>query len=158
QRLHAIADARWEIENILRSPSAVTASDARPARIPRLAWFLMASTLVAFISVAIVYFYEKAAAVAPEMRLEINTPPTPSPLEFALSPDGRYIVFVASGDGPQRLWLRALDKTEARPLPGTEGADYPFWSPDSQSVAFYTTGKLKRIEIAGGAPQILANA
>jgi Tol biopolymer transport system component len=75
----------------------------------------------------------------------------------ALSPDGRYIVFVASGDGPQRLWLRALDKTEAQPLAGTEGADNPFWSADSRSIAFSATGKLKRIDIAGSAPQVLAN-
>src|SRR5207245_9348820 len=84
----------------------------------------------------------------PEMRLEINTPATSAPQEFALSPDGRYIVFVASGDGPQRLWLRALDKTDAQPIAGTEGGDYPFWSPDSRSIGFTAAGKLKRIDIA----------
>src|SRR5262249_53203615 len=137
QRFHAIADVRLEIENIMRSPAALTASEAPPVRNPRLAWFLMAMTLAAFISVAIIYFHDKSSGDAPEMRLEINPPPSPSPLEFALSPDGRYIVFVASGDGPQRLWLRALNKTEAQALAGTEGADYPFWSPDSRSIAFY---------------------
>jgi Tol biopolymer transport system component len=89
------------------------------------------------------------------MRLEIATPATSVPLQFALSPDGRYIAFVASGDGPQRLWLRALDKTEAQPLPGTEGVDMPFWSADSRSIGFTATGKLKRIDIAGGPPQVL---
>src|SRR5262249_5440199 len=74
------------------------------------------------------------------------------------SPDGRYIVFVASGDGQQRLWLRSLDKTEAQPMPGTEGATYPFWSPDSRSIGFFAIGKLKRIDIDGGAPQTLADA
>ena len=91
------------------------------------------------------------------MRLEITTPPTLSPLEFALSPDGRYIAFVASGDGPQRLWLRALDKADAQPMAGTDGAHYPFWSANSRSIGFFSTGKLKRIDIAGGAPQLLAN-
>src|SRR5262249_11251184 len=104
------------------------------------------------------YFREKAAANAPEMRLEINTPSTPAPLEFALSPDGRYIVFVASGDGPQRLWLRALDKTDAQPMKGTEGADYPFWSPDNRSIGFFASGKLKRIDVAGGLPQVLTGS
>src|SRR5207249_3057227 len=108
-------------------------------------------------SIAIVHFGEKPVAEAPEMRLDIITPSTSAPLEFALSPDGRYIVFVASGDGPQRLWLRALDKTEAQPIVGTEGANYPFWSPDSRSIGFTAAGKLKRIDIAGGPPQILAN-
>ena len=103
------------------------------------------------------YVRQKPVAELPEMRLDIITPSTSAPLEFALSPDGRYIVFVASGDGPQRLWLRALDKTEAQPLPGTEGAQYPFWSPDSRAIAFTAASKLKRIDIAGGSPQVLAN-
>ena len=92
------------------------------------------------------------------MRLQINTPSTPAPLHFALSPDARHIVFVASGDGPQRLWLRALDNTDARPMAGTEGAEYPFWSADSRSVGFFASGKLYRIDIGGAPPQALANA
>jgi len=79
-------------------------------------------------------------------------------LKFALSPDHRSIAFIASGDGPQRLWLRALDKTEARPLAGTAGADFPFWSPDSRSIGFFAEGKLKRVDVAGGPPQALVNA
>ena len=71
----------------------------------------------------------------PEMRLEITTPATSSSLDFSLSPDGRNLVFVASGDGPQRLWLRRLDKTEAQQLAGTEDATFPFWSPDSRFIA-----------------------
>ena len=94
----------------------------------------------------------------PEMRVEITTPATDAPLQFALSPDGRSLVFVASGDGPPRLWLRPLDQTEARPLAGTEGATYPFWSPDSRSIGFFAAGKLLRLDVAGGAPQVLATA
>ena len=61
---------------------------------------------------------------APEMRLQIiHAFHSRDRAEFALSPDGRHLVFVASGDGPQRLWLRSLDKTEAQPMPGTDGAD-----------------------------------
>ena len=58
----------------------------------------------------------------PRCGPEIVTPSTSDPVSFALSPDGRQIVFVASGDGPSRLWLRRLDATEAQPLAGTEGA------------------------------------
>src|SRR3989441_4191412 len=101
---------------------------------------------------------QKPAPSVPEMRIEINTPSTAAPTQFALSPDGRHIVFVASGDGPERLWLRSLDKTDAQPLAGTDGASYPFWSPDSTSVGFFADGKLKRIDIVGGAPQVLADA
>ena len=58
----------------------------------------------------------------PETRLDIVTPATDQPASFALSPDGRQIVFVASGDGASRLWLRSLATTTAQPLAGTEGA------------------------------------
>jgi hypothetical protein len=92
------------------------------------------------------------------MRVEITTPATQAPLSFALSPDGKSIVFVASGDGPQRLWLRRLNKTDAQPLAGTDGADYPFWSPDNRSLGFFADGKLKRIDLAGGPPHVLADA
>ena len=92
------------------------------------------------------------------MRLEVITPPTSEPTSFALSPDGRRLAFVASAEGQQRLWLRSLDQVTAQPLAGTEGATYPFWSPDSRSIGFFADGKLKRIDIAGGPPQVLANA
>jgi Tol biopolymer transport system component len=94
------------------------------------------------------------------MRLQIVTPPTSAPLHFALSPDGRFIVFVASEstDKRGRLYLRALDKTEAEPMSGTDEARYPFWSADSRSVGFFASGMLYRIDITGGPPQALTTA
>src|SRR4029453_8759836 len=96
-------------------------------------------------SLAIVHFREAPAAGPPEMRTEIVTPDTTDPISFALSPDGRQIVFVASGDGPSGLWVRSLTSTNAQPLAGTEGAAYPFWAPDSRSIGFFSAGKLKRL-------------
>ncbi len=158
RRFHAIADVRLEIEQALSAAQETTAHAVVPARNSRLAWIVAAIAVIAFASVEFIHFRERPAPDPPEMRVEINTPPTPSPLEFALSPDGKYIVFVASGDGQQRLWLRALDKTEAQPMPGTEGAGYPFWSADSRSIGFTAAVKLKRIDIAGGPPQTLSNS
>ena len=66
-------------------------------------------------------------------------------------------MFSASNEGKSQLWVRPLDSGAARPLAGTEGASYPFWSPDSASVGFFADSKLKRIDIAGGALQVLAN-
>ena len=86
----------------------------------------------------------------------VNTPSTGDPLSFAISPDGRRLVFSASNEGKSQLWVRALDSLAAKPL--ADGATSPFWSPDSASVGFFADGKLKRIAIVGGAPQILANA
>ncbi|NOT28063.1 MAG: serine/threonine-protein kinase [Acidobacteria bacterium] len=97
-----------------------------------------------------------ATPAPPETRVDIVTPATTETTSFALSPDGRQIVFVASGDGAPRLWLRPLDQATAQPLAGTEGAQYPFWSPDSRSVGFFDGSSLKRVNLAGGSPQTLA--
>jgi eukaryotic-like serine/threonine-protein kinase len=76
-----------------------------------------------------------------------------------LSPDGQRIVFVLrSEDGRSRLWVRALEEEAARPLPGTEGASYPFWSADSRALGFFAETKLKRIDAAGAPPQVLCSA
>jgi eukaryotic-like serine/threonine-protein kinase len=77
---------------------------------------------------------------------------------FVVSPDGRHVVFVATTPGPQMLFLRSLGTLAAKPLPGTEGVAYPFWSPDSRSIAFFAAGKLKKMQIAGGSPAVICDA
>jgi Tol biopolymer transport system component len=78
----------------------------------------------------------------------------------ALSPDGRYLTFIArrTGGSADLLWVRSLDTLEVRPLTGTDGANFPFWSPDSKSIAFFTPGKLRKIDVSGGPPQTLCDA
>jgi Tol biopolymer transport system component len=76
----------------------------------------------------------------------------------SISPDGRWIVYVGSSGEQDRLYLRAIDSLESRPLPGTEGAISPFWSPDSRQVGFYADGKIQRIPVAGGPPQVICPA
>jgi Tol biopolymer transport system component len=155
QRLGDIRDARIEIEEAQADPDAHAVSAARP----QLAWIVALAVVTALTAaLAIPAVRHLTETPVPEMRLEITTPSTTAPLVFALSPDGRYIVFVASGDGPRRLWLRALDKVEAQPMPGTDGADLPFWSADSRSVGFFAASRLYRIDIGGGPPQMLATA
>ena len=76
----------------------------------------------------------------------------------AISPDGRTLAFVASTTkGDPLLYLRPLDSLEAQPIAGSEGAGRPFWSPDSKSVGFGAGGKLKRVNVAGGAPAALCD-
>jgi Tol biopolymer transport system component len=73
-----------------------------------------------------------------------------------VSPDGQKLVFTGrSADGKRQLYVRQLASAEATPLPGTDDAYEPFWSPDSRSLGFAAQGKLKRIDIAGGRPQTL---
>jgi len=82
-----------------------------------------------------------------------------SPAPVAISADGRKLVYGArDANGKEMLWVRLIEDVEARPLPGTEGATYPFWSPDSRFVGFFAEGKLKKISFSGGAPQTLAAA
>ena len=76
----------------------------------------------------------------------------------AISPDGRTLTFTGRVQGKTQLWVRPLDSATARPLAGTQGAYYPFWSPDSETVAFFADGKLKRIALAGGPPQTICDA
>jgi serine/threonine protein kinase/Tol biopolymer transport system component len=150
--------ARLEIDEALGSKEADR--DLMPTGVDRRERRLWASALglLVVISAAVLIWSLRSTRIAtPEMRLQIDTPSTAAPLQFALSPDGRHIVFAASGDGPQRLWLRALDRVDAQPLVGTDGASYPFWSPDSRSVGFFASNKLFRIDIAGGPPQALTS-
>jgi len=75
-----------------------------------------------------------------------------------ISPDGRTVAFVAASAAGSKLWTRPLDSTVARELPGTDNAQYPFWSPDSRSIGFFANGKLQRLDLAGGPPVTLAPA
>jgi eukaryotic-like serine/threonine-protein kinase len=78
---------------------------------------------------------------------------------FALSPDGTRLAFVAtSRDGHDAIWLRALSGSGAQPMEGTDGAMYPFWSPDSESVGFFAEGKLKVLDISSGTVRVLCEA
>jgi serine/threonine protein kinase len=142
------------------SPSA----SAPRRRRERVAWAMAAVFCLSTIGLAILPYLRRTPA-APVLRVAIPVPEAgtirrlvgsalPNPL--ALSPDGKYLAFVATVGTTPFLWLRPLDSQTANQLGGTEGAVGPFWSPDSQSIAFFANGKLKRIGVSGGDPQTLA--
>jgi hypothetical protein len=93
----------------------------------------------------------------PKARLVVALPP-PDRLAgmnlpaVAVSPDGTYIAYVATRGGKQQLFLRAMDSLEAKPVPYTEGASGPFFSPDGQWIGFFGSGKLKKVSRSGGSP------
>jgi serine/threonine protein kinase len=156
QRMRNIADARFRIEDAANEP-ANTAAPVAPPRRERLLWF--AVTLALLLSLVTSLVYRRDAPVSlPEMRLEIATPLGADVADFAISPDGRQLVFQATVDGKNQLWLRRLDSESSLPLAGTENGSFPFWSPDNRSLGFFAGGQLKRIDVAGGLVQTLADA
>jgi hypothetical protein len=155
QRLRDIGDALFLLED-----------NAQPAeQRSSVPWKLgaAAATLVACAALGLMWLAPRQAAPA-AMRLSVdlgdNATLEPNRANvFALSPDGSRVVFT-TGQAlrDSHLALRRLDQTTSTQLPGTEGAEAPFFSPDGKSVAFFAAGKLKRIDIAGGPVSTLCDA
>ena len=148
-----------------RASGAVSAVTPEPRRSERVAWLLALVSMTAAAAVGVLYFQSRGSgsptANLPDpvaIRSEIPAPPKTIVGAIALSPDGRRLVFVGGSGLTTRLWVRALDSVTAQPLGDTDGADYPFWSPDGQSVGFFADGRLKRIGVSGGSAQTLADA
>jgi Tol biopolymer transport system component len=73
---------------------------------------------------------------------------------MSISPDGKWVTFYVNGPD-ERLWIRAIDSLEARPIAGTESGRFPFWSPDSSKIAFFTDDRLKTVGLTGTPPTSL---
>jgi Tol biopolymer transport system component len=167
-RLHDIADARIVLDEVLGGgPEEVLplAAEARPAARTRgWTWGLAAGALGVGLGLGALAF---RAAAPPEVatqgaavhaEFEIATPLATTMVSgLALSSDGRQLAFVARGkDGRTALWVRALGSTEAKELPGTVDARFPFWSPDGRRLGFFAQRRLKVIDLLGGSPRVVA--
>jgi serine/threonine-protein kinase len=171
RRLRDIGEARIMIDDALANREDGTeARDARrvvqqtPRRLAVPIWIVAGIALVVA-AVATWAPWRKAPTPAAVTRLttdygaDIALSPTAG-ISMLLSPDGQQLVLVGSprpGDRP-RLYVRRLDKLEATPLTGTDGAKDPFFSPDGQWIGFFADGKLKKIPSSGGAALTLADA
>lgn len=154
-RLQSIGDARIELEDAINEP----ASKSAPIHsTPRWSYGVMAALGLVALVAAAAALSPVQPPIAPEMRLEVSVPATTAPVSLAISPDGLQLAYVADLDRRPHLWLRRLDSGAARALPGTDYPQFPFWSPDGKSLAFFGNGKLKRLDIAGGSPKVLADA
>jgi Tol biopolymer transport system component len=116
------------------------------------------------IAVAISWWALRPTAVAEENARFFLDAPAGAAFNYtytatAVSPDGRYVVFrVATANEAPALWLRPLNALDGRRIAGTDGADFPFWSPDSKSIGFFSTGKLKRVDLNGSTPIVISDA
>jgi eukaryotic-like serine/threonine-protein kinase len=159
-RLRDIGDAWIEIRDALSHAdsegTAVRGSVADRRGRERLLWIGASAALTLGLALSLI-LARRPISVASEMHIDIATPPSTAPQSLAISPDGRTIAFVAASEGESRLWLRSLQSGAARSVPGTDGAGSPFWSPNSQSIGFFSDGKLRRIDVDGGSVQTLTN-
>jgi Tol biopolymer transport system component len=163
-------DDRWQNARDLRTnlrwltlhgDKPITISSSAGRWRERAAWGMVAALALGWSLFATLGF--GAREPARDLRVVRATIEAPSSTQFrltggnatitAVSPDGRQIAFATSADssGRPRLWVRALDSNEARPLPGTDGASSAFWSADSRYVAFFVGGRLMKIDVATGA-------
>jgi Tol biopolymer transport system component len=173
ERWQSAGDVKRQLLWIQSTLSASGTAGAPAAGAPvrqRRAWRLAAIVgLLALAAVGGVAAYRRwaPAASSPVVRFEIFAPqgapfsgvgasvPT---TQFAISPDGERIVFVASPPGQRpTLWVRTLESTQPQLLTGTEDAAAPFWSPDSRFVGFFAQNRLKKIDLRGGPPQTLCD-
>ncbi len=168
RRLHDIADARIEMDD-----AGATVSPAIPPPRTRLSWWPLAVAAIAII-VAVWGWLRPAsrapAGAAPVRRLVVPLPEgqrlaqarsmplgVEQPL-LALSPDGSRLVYVVERKDTTELYQRLMDQFESMPIPGTQGAYGPFFSPDGRWIGFFAENKLKKVAASGGEPVTLCEA
>jgi len=162
-RLRDIGDARIAIEEVIATPQTEASSSTStvpPRSIPIWQRTVPWALAVALVTVSFVLMRQNAPVALEQMRFYVSPPEKLmlAPGVPRVSPDGRHVSFIATGEGGPRLWVRDLGTFESRPLSGTDGAvGSPFWSFDSRSIVFSVPGRLKKVEIGGGPPQTLCD-
>jgi len=158
-------DLRLQLQGISPAASAAVANTQAQAWRPGAFTLALTAIVLLLAGATIAYILEPGNAPVSAVRSYIPPPPgTSFPLSgleigpVVVSPDGKTLAFTAVDEqGVTKLWLRALNAQQATVLDGTEDASRPFWSFDGQYLAFAADGKLKKISIEGGAPQVLAD-
>ena len=152
QRLQHAGDARILLEEIMAGDGAEGDSTPAAARRARLRWWHLATAaLLAALAAAVATRLMLPEPVEPPLRrfrIPLTHEGRAGTFDPAISPDGRRIVYVAE----DRLWLREMSDAASRPIPGTEKAIRPFWSPDAEWIGFARENSLLKIKPGGGDP------
>ena len=165
-RFHSARDLAFALEALSGSAptsaqtTVVSAITARKLTRRELIFASVAAlAIVALVAALTFSYFRRTPTEARAVRLLINPPEKTGFGPFAISPDGLRLAFVTTDDsGKSVLWVRPLDSITAQPLPGTEEATLPFWSPDGRFIGFFAGGKLKKVEVSGGTVQTLCNS
>jgi serine/threonine protein kinase/Tol biopolymer transport system component len=168
ERYQSAQDIKLELQWIAAdrtSPAVAATATAVPRTRERVGWVAALVAAIALTAAAAIFFYHTAQSEH-SIRTVIN-PPEKTTFNLTgdsagppvTSSDGTFIAFAATRtDGRTALWVRPTNTVEARELPGTEAATFPFWSPDDRSLGFFADGKLKTVELEGGSTQIVCEA
>jgi serine/threonine protein kinase len=166
ERIQTAHDLKLQLEAIAETPLTITQAPVIvPARRSWLPWAVAGVLAITAIAFAIAFLDSSGTPqvsvhsyiLAPEKAPFVLTGNNAGPP--VLSPDGLRLAFIAkNADGKQMLWIRPLNSAVAQPMSGTDGAIYPFWSPDSRHVGFFAAGKLNKLDASGGPPQALCDA
>jgi serine/threonine protein kinase/Tol biopolymer transport system component len=161
RRFKSADDLAFALDALSTHSSASAAVVIRAGKNTSPRWWIAAAAMLAVLITAVAiaaYRSWPAGAVLPTLRVEITTPATYDQVSFALSPDGERIAFVASSNGRPTLWVRSLRTGSSRELRGTDGAMFPFWSPDSATIGFFASDALNSIDVDGGSFRAIARA
>jgi eukaryotic-like serine/threonine-protein kinase len=165
-RWQTVRDLKLELQWIAEMTHAATTAERVSRGLPSRVMIVVALVFIFAILAALfgLQHFQKAPSERHVIRSTILPPEGGTfifngPIGGAfLSPDGASVAFIARVGKDTQLWLRPLNSFMARPLPGSEDVSFAFWSPDSRNLAFFAQGKLKRIAISGGPPQVLCDA
>jgi serine/threonine protein kinase len=154
-RWQSARDIALELKFVAELPPTLS-QHAKPSRARIWPW--LSALLLAGILAIAAWSLRRREQITPLVQLEITAPNKSEFSSFgsAISPNGRYVAFVATTAGKERLWLRPLDARDARVLEDTDGAQFPFWAPDSNSIGFFTGNKLKRFDLNGVGSRTIA--
>ena len=148
-------ELKWIAESGAQTAGTAPTIAARKAK-ERLSWITACALAIALIVTAIWWRNAKP----PEQTMYFSASMTFPAHDIAFSPNGRTLAVIAYLESARKnaLWIYDVGSQGARVLSDTEGASYPFWSPDGRTLAFFVDGKLKKLELSGGPVQIICDA